>query len=152
MKYIIYTLITLLLMGALVIDYFDERNIHAMRLAAAAEQEPRRWQSGDTIWYEIDSIPALPSDAEWDSLQMVWDSLHGDWYPPLKDDNVHTLRPSLPARVELNYRLPYWNVYRRSFTRWGITFSTGQGDPYNPYPASNALDASVTSHPLNRPK
>lgn len=152
MKYIVYTFITLLMLGALAIDYFDERNIHAMRLAAAAAQEPRRWQSGDTIWYEIDSLPALPSPEEWDSLQMVWDSLHGDWYPPLKGDNVHTTQPALPAHVELNYRLPYWNVYRRSFTRWGITFSTGQGNPYNPYPASNTLDAAVTSHPLNRPK
>lgn len=152
MKYITYTFIAGLILGALIIDYIDDRNIHALRHAAASEQQPRRWRSGDTIWYEIDSIPALPSVKEWDSLQMVWDSLHGDWYPPLRDDNVHSLQPSLPARVELNYRLPYWNVYRRSFTRWGITFSTGQGDPYNPYPASNRLDATVTSHPLNSPK
>lgn len=150
MKYIVYTFITLLMLGAFVVDYHDDQNIYALRHASAAEQEPQRWQSGDTTWYEIDSIPALPSPKEWDSLRMVWDSLHGEWKPPLYINEQQV--PQLPASILFNYRLPYWNVYRRSFTRWGITFSTGQPDPYNPYPASNRLDAAVTSHPLNRPR
>lgn len=152
MKYIVYTFSVLLLLGALWVDYCDDRDIRSLRHASAAAQQPRRWRSGDTIWYEIDSLPALPSYEEWDSLNMRWDSLHGEWYPPLKDDNAATLHPSQPASIRLNYYLPYWNVYRRSFTRWGITFSTGQPDPYAPYPAANSQDASVISHPLNRPK
>ena len=81
---------------------------------------------------------------------MVWDSLHGEWISPIVPPEQAA--PHLPAEFKFDYRLPYWNIYRRSFTRWGITFSTGQPDPFNPYPASNALDASVTSHPLNRPR
>ena len=150
MRYIVYTFIALLMLGALAIDYYDDQQIRALRQAAAAEQQPRRWQSGDTIWYEIDSLPAYPSPAEWDSLHMVWDSLHGDWIVPIAPPEK--LAPYLPASFKFDYRLPYWNVYRRSFTHWGITFSTGQPNPYNPYPASNALDASVTSHPLNKPR
>ena len=139
-----------MLVGALVLDYLDEVNNHAIRTASA--QEPRRWRSGDTVWYEIDSIPYLPSAQEQDSLRMLWDSLHGAWYPPMRLDNVHQPSLTLPETAKINYHLPYWNVYRRSFTHWGITFSTGQPNPYNPYPEANALDASVTSHPLNRPK
>ena len=150
MKYIIYFCFALLMLGALVVDYYDDQQIYALRQAAAAEQQPRRWRSGDTIWYEIDSLPALPSPAEWDSLRMVWDSLHGEWISPIVPPEQAA--PHLPAEFRFDYRLPYWNIYRRSFTRWGITFSTGQPDPFNPYPASNALDASVTSHPLNRPR
>ncbi|MBR5864188.1 MAG: hypothetical protein IKY76_06465 [Alistipes sp.] len=150
MKYILYSVSALLMLGALVVDYYDDQQIYALRQAAAAEQQPRRWQSGDTTWYEIDSLPALPSPEEWDSLRMVWDSLHGEWIAPVVAPEEPT--PHLPAGYKFDYRLPYWNIYRRSFTRWGITFSTGQPDPFNPYPASNALDASVTSHPLNRPR
>ena len=140
------------MLGALVIDYYDEQKLYALRSASASEQEPRRWQRGDTTWYEIDTTIKLPAYQEWDSLHMAWDSLHGEWYPSLQNDNVHSQTPLLPSGIQFDYRLPYWNVYRRSFTRWGITFSTGQPDPYNPYPASNNLDAAVTSHPLNRPK
>lgn len=152
MKYIIYSFIALLIFGALVIDYYDDKNIYAMRQIAAAEQQPRRWQSGDTLWYELDSLPTYPSAAERDSLQLMWDTLHGDWHPPLSYDNVHKPLLQLPASSQTSFHIPYWNVYRRSFTHWGITFSTGQGNPHNPYPASNALDATVTSHPLNRPR
>lgn len=148
MKIISYIFIAALLLGALVIDYLKDTRRLAIREASA--QQPRRWQSGDTVWYEIDSIPYLPSAAERDSLLMLWDSVHGSWHPPL--DNVHQPQPTLPASSTFYYRLPYWNVYRRSFTLWGITFSTGQSNPYNPYPASNTLDATVISHPLNRPK
>ena len=56
MKYIVYTFITLLMLGAFVVDYHDDQNIYALRHASAAEQEPQRWQSGDTTWYEIDSV------------------------------------------------------------------------------------------------
>ena len=150
MRIISYIFIACLLLGALVIDYVKEVKRYTIKTAVA--QEPRRWQSGDTTWYEIDSIPYLPSVVDSTSLALQWDSLHGTWYPPLQIDNVHNQIFTLPASAKFNYRLPYWNVYRRSFTHWGITFSTGQPDPYNPYPASNALDASVTSHPLNRPK
>ena len=150
MKIISYIFIAGMLMGALVLDYLDEVNNHAIRTASA--QEPKRWKNGDTIWYEIDSIPYLPSTQEQDSLRMLGDSLHGAWYPPMLLDNVHQPSLTLPATAKIDYHLPYWNVYRRSFTYWGITFSTGQPNPYNPYPESNALDASVISHPLNRPK
>ena len=152
MRYIVYTFITLLLLGALVVDFYDEHTLQTLRRASASEQEPRRWRSGDTTWYEIDSATKLPSYQERDSLHLAWDSLHGEWYPPLERDNVHSQMQQLPPSIRFEYRLPYWNVYRRSFTLWGITFSTGQPDPYNPYPASNNLDAAVTSHPLNRPR
>lgn len=150
MKIISYIFIAALLLGALMIDYFKDSRRLAVRIASA--QEPRRWQSGDTMWYEIDSIPYLPSAADRDSLLMLWDSVHGSWRPPMPLDNTHQPPQTLPVSSTFYYRIPYWNVYRRSFTLWGITFSTGQPNPYNPYPASNALDATVTSHPLNRPK
>lgn len=150
MKIISYIFIAALLLGALVIDYLNDAKNYAIKTATA--QEPQRWQSGDTTWYEIDSIPYLPSVRDRDSLIMVGDSLHKAWYPPMQLDNIHQQIFTLPASAKFTYRLPYWNVYRRSFTHWGITFSTGQPNPYNPYPASNALDATVTSHPLNRPR
>lgn len=155
-KYIAYTLISLLLVGALVIDYYDDKNIHALRQAAAAEPQPRQRQGGDTLWYEIDSTPYYPSARYLDSLNSLWKSTHSDLAPAIAPsiptDNVHQPLLQLPAEVRHSLHLPYWSVYRRSFTRWGITFSTGQPNPYNPYPESNALDATVTSHPLNRPK
>ncbi len=151
-KYIIYTLSSLLIFGALVIDYYDDRNIRAMRQAAAAEQEPRRRHGNDTLWYEIDSTPYYPSARYLDSLNSLWKASRGDLTPPIPTDNVHQTSLQLPAAVKHSLHLPYWSVYRRSFTRWGITFSTGQPDPYNPYPELNSLDAAVISHPLNRPK
>lgn len=151
-KYIAYTLISLLLAGALVIDYYDDKNIYAMRQAAAAEPQHRQRQGSDTLWYEIDSTPYYPSARYLDSLNSLWKSTHGDLAPSITTDNVHQPLMQLPAGIRPSLHLPYWSVYRRSFTRWGITFSTGQPNPYNPYPESNALDAAVTSHPLNRPK
>ena len=151
-KYIVYTLIALLIVGALVIDYYDDKKIHALRQAAAAGQEPRQRQGGDTLWYKIDSTPYHPSARYLDSLNTVWQTTHGDLTPPSTTDNVHQSSLQLPTGTQPSLRLPYWSVYRRSFTRWGITFSTGQPDPYNPYPASNALNAAVLSHPLNHPK
>lgn len=150
MKIISYIFIATLLLGALVFDYWKDFKKQAIRSVRA--QEPRRWRSGDTTWYEIDSIPALPSVRDKDSLHILWDSTHETWYPPMMLDNVHQQTFTLPPTSKFTYRLPYWNIYRRSFTHWGITFSTGQANPYNPYPASNDLDATVTSHPLNRPR
>ena len=57
MKIISYIFIAALLLGALVIDYLKDTRRLAIREASA--QQPRRWQSGDTVWYEIDSIPYI---------------------------------------------------------------------------------------------
>jgi hypothetical protein len=49
--------------------------------------------------------------------------------------------------IKFEYKLPYWNIYRRSITVWGITFSTGHPDPFVPYPQA-AQSADVLSMPL----
>ena len=115
--------------------------VHSM----AVEQEPQRWQSGDTLWFEVDSLPFLPSD------QAIIDSLR--WHLPshtTPNAPFGPLKPSYRA-VKLNYNIPYWSIYRHSITIWGITFSAGQPSPYAPYPAANSLDAEVLSFPLNHP-
>ena len=112
----------------------------------AMAQEPKRWRDGDTLWYELDSLPPLPSDFR------PIDTLR--WHLP-----PHTV-PYKPQQglkggyeaVKFPYHMPYWTIYRRSVTRWGITFSVGQPSPYAPYPSANALDAEVLSMPLNRPR
>lgn len=158
MKQFLYFIAALIILGALFFDFYDRQQPYPRAHANlwAAEQEPRRWHSADTLWWEIDSLPALPSPEAMDSLQIAWDSLHGVWHPPLQPiankDNVHSAEYTPAKAAGLDFRLPYWNVYRRSITRWGITFSTGQPNPYNPYPQSNALNAAVDSHPLNRPR
>ena len=116
----------------------------------AVAQEPHRWIHGDTLWFELDSIPMLPSYESYlaDSLQYLLllptherRELQIDFSPS---------RKSLP-RIGFNYTLPYWSVYRRSITVWGITFSTGQASPYSPYPAESSQDATVLSFPLQPP-
>lgn len=112
-------------------------------------QEPRRWVSGDTLWFEIDSLPLLPSDGQVaDSAFLLLLPLH---------DRIDFKTGQMPhseplPRVEFDYSIPYWSVYRRSITVWGITFSTGQASPYSAYPAANSLDANVLSFPLQRPR
>lgn len=113
----------------------------------AAPQEPRRWLSGDTLWMEIDSLPALPSSPLHDSLGLHLLPLH------TQSDMRVDMTPSRPLpRVEFNYYVPYWSIYRRSVTVWGITFSTGQPSPLMPYPAGRSQDATVLSFPLQPPR
>lgn len=116
-------------------------------------QQPRRWMSGDTLWYEIDSLPSMPSPRD-----MLIDSLLHHWpklYPHLKSmsDSFPQHAPHY-APVKFDYKIPFWDVYRRSVTVWGITFSTGQASPFSPYvyPSEDYPSAEVLSFPLNRPK
>lgn len=147
MKYFVYLFVAILLVGALVIDYLDDVGRHA--IARASAQEPLSRQGGDTLLSRRDSVLG-------GGLLGGVDSLSREWHIPMRHDVIsyeEVVRPDSVSHQRLfYYHLPYWNVYRRSFTVWGITFSTGQPNPYNPYPQSNALDASVDSHPLNRPK
>ena len=143
MKYIILSIIALAALCAVFFLRHDK--------PSAAAQEPRHWRSGDTLWYEINKIPVLPSPSD-----MLIDSLihrrPGD-HPAL-----HSMRDSFPgstqhyAPVPFDYKIPFWDVYRRSVTVWGITFSTGQASPLSPYPAEQSLDANVLSFPLPRTK
>ncbi len=116
----------------------------------SAQQQPRRWISGDTLWYEIDSLPVLPSSL------MIYDSISHLWIMPSDRDRRLDTSPvrKIPDKIPFDYDLPYWNIYRRSFTIWGITFSTGQASPFSPYvyPSEDYPDAEVLSFPLNRPK
>lgn len=116
---------------------------------SVSAQEPHRWQSGDTLWFEIDSLPLLPSDgALYDSAYMLLLPLHER--SELRVEGMP--RRELPPRIVFDYSVPYWSVYRRSVTVWGITFSTGQASPFAPYPAGNSLNADVLSFPLQRPR
>lgn len=116
----------------------------------SAQPQPRRLVSGDTLWYEIDSLPVLPSSL------MIYDSISHRWILP--SDRDRQLRTSpvrvIPERIPFDYEIPYWSVYRRSVTLWGITFSTGQASPFAPYvyPSEDYPDAEVLSFPLNRPR
>lgn len=113
-------------------------------------QEPRRWVSGDTLWYEIDSLPTMPSEGwAFDSMAYRWLVLPD----PLHDRNFDT-SPERPRyeKIRFEYEIPLWDVYRRSITLWGITFSTGQASPFSPYPSEDYPSAEVLSFPLNRPK
>ncbi len=117
----------------------------------AIAQEPQRWSEGDTLWFELDSIPILPSDRGF-----FTDSLHYLLMLPMHERHELQVefspsRKPLP-RIEFNYTLPYWSVYRRSVTVWGITFSTGQISPYALYPAGAHQDATVLSFPLQPPR
>ena len=107
-----------------------------------------QWRSGDTLWYEIDSVPYMPA-VKWFADSMTrWRA----GMPNIHDRDLHSspLHEEY-APIKFDYSIPYWSVYRRSITFWGITFSTGQPDPYQPYPEA-AQSAEVLSFPLNRPK
>lgn len=114
-------------------------------------QQPRRWMSGDTLWYEIDSLPFMPSRRD-----MLIDTLLHRW--PTLSPSMQSNRDSFPqhqphyAPIRWDYKIPYWNIYRRSVTVWGITISTGQASPFSPYPAEGSLDANVLSFPVPAPK
>ena len=110
----------------------------------ASAQQPRRWQSGDTLWYEIDSVPYLPSASPFaDSMNL---GLYDINY--LHDRTLATSpQHEQDGPIKFEYKLPYWNIYRRSITVWGITFSTGQPDPFVPYPQA-VQSADVLSMPL----
>lgn len=113
-------------------------------------QQPRQWISGDTLWYEIDSLPALPSEGwRFDSMTYRWLRPQD----PSHDRHLDTspLRPRY-EKVPFDYDISLWDVYRRSITVWGITISTGQASPLSPYPSEDYPSAEVLSFPLNRPK
>ena len=116
---------------------------------SVSAQEPRRWFSGDTLWLEIDSLPLMPS------VGGLYDTAYL-WLLPLHERAELRIDGSphkqMPPRIVFDYSLPYWSVYRRSFTVWGITFSTGQASPFLPYPAESSLNANVLSFPLQPPR
>ena len=142
-KYIILSLLFLAAICAVLFSRYLTMSVTA--------QQPRRWLSGDTLWYEIDSLPSLPSrrDMLIDSLRHHWPTL----YPHIKSmsDSFPQHQPHY-APIHWDYKIPFWDVSRRSVTVWGITISTGQASPFSPYPAEGSLDANVLSFPLPPPK
>ena len=143
MKYIILSIIALAALCAVFFLRHDKRS--------AAAQEPHQWKSGDTLWYEIRKIPTLPSPSDMllDSLMHRRPNLRSHQHS-MSDSFPHSSRRYDP--VPFDYKIPFWDVYRRSVTVWGITFSTGQVSPLSPYPAESSLDANVLSFPLPRTK
>ena len=117
---------------------------------SAVAQRPKRWVVGDTLWLEIDSIPALPSDGLlwYDSLGIAKPSQLANVKAAYPDS---LLRNGLPDKIPFEYHPSFWSVYRRSVTLWGITLSAGQINPYWPYPAGASGDATVLSFPLQPP-
>ena len=103
-----------------------------------------KWRSGDTLWYEIDSIPYLPSVSPLADSMLRWHI----GAPNIHDRDISSspLHEEY-APIKLDYKIPYWSVYRRSITFWGITFSTGQPNPFIPYPEA-AQSADVLSMPI----
>ena len=118
-------------------------------------QKPKRWVAGDTLWLEIDSIPALPSDGLLlpDSLRLIYPYPHP--YPVVSVNAAYPdslLRGGFSAKIPFEYHPSRWSVYRRSVTLWGITLSAGQINPYWPYPAGANQEATVLSFPLQPPR
>lgn len=142
-KYIILSLLFLAAICAVLFSRYLTMSVTA--------QQPRRWLSGDTLWYEIDSLPLLPSrrDMLLDTLRFRWPAL----LSPSHDD-IDSFPQHQPhyAPIHWDYKIPFWDVSRRSVTVWGITISTGQASPFSPYPAEESLDANVLSFPLPPPK
>lgn len=143
MKYIILSIIALAALCAVFFLRYDT--------PSAAAQEPRQWRSGDTLWYEINKIPLLPSPSDMllDSLMHRRPALR-PYLHPMADSFPHSLHHYAP--IPFDYKIPFWDVYRRSVTVWGITFSTGQASPFSPYPAEQSPDANVLSFPLPHTK
>lgn len=94
------------------------------------------------------SLPVLPSAVDGDSLDFLLLMPSHSRQEMRVDLTPHT--PQLP-HITFDYSVPYWSVYRRSVTVWGITFSTGQLSPFAPYPAAKSQDATVLSFPLQAP-
>ena len=91
-------------------------------------------------------MPYLPSVPAFADSMMRWHI----GAPNIHDRDISTspLHEEY-APIKLDYKIPYWSVYRRSITLWGITFSTGQPNPYIPYPEA-AQSAEVLSMPINK--
>ena len=142
-KYIILSLLFLAAICAVLFSRYLTMSVTA--------QQPRRWLSGDTLWYEIDSLPSLPSrrDMLLDTLRLRWPALSSPSH-----DGIDSFPQHQPhyAPIHWVYKIPFWDVSRRSVTVWGITISTGQASPFSPYPAEGSLDANVLSFPLPPPK
>ena len=147
-----YFIAVIALVAAFVLLYFwrcgsPQVAAQQTEVAERSKQELlRQWRSGDTLWYEIDSMPYLPSVPAFADSMMRWHigapSIHD------RDISSSPLHEEY-APIKLDYKIPYWSVYRRSITLWGITFSTGQPNPYIPYPEA-AQSADVLSMPINK--
>lgn len=122
------------------------------RLPSAAQQLPRGERreaelsrsSGDTLFIAGDTLVM--------GLPIPHGRLFYRFYPETGIvEEFHVAYPEqekpLPV-VMIRYRLPRWSVYRRSVTKWGITFSAGKAPLWTPFPAAAALDAEVLSFPL----
>lgn len=75
--------------------------------------------------------------------------------PPLRvepADMHYDLSPAhpLPKPVDVDVHLPQWDVYRRSITLWGITFTFGQPSWHNI--EGEEPSAEVLSFPLHGTK
>ena len=142
-KYLILSIVILAAICAVVFSRYSAIEVTA--------QQPRQWQSGDTLWYEIDSLPAMPSPRDMliDTLLHRWPALYPK--PQSMSDSFPSHTPHY-APVRWDYKIPFWDVYRRSVTVWGITFSTGQASPLSPYPAEDYPSANVLSFPVPPPK
>ena len=141
-----YIILSLLFLAAICVVLFSRY----LTMSVTAQQ-PRRWLSGDTLWYEIDSLPSLPSrrDMLLDTLRLRWPALSSP-----SNGSIDSFPQHQPhyAPIHWDYKIPFWDVSRRSVTVWGITISTGQVSPFSPYPAEGSLDANVLSFPLPPPK
>lgn len=144
-RYLIISVVILTAICAVVFSRYSAIEVTA--------QQPRRWLSGDTLWYEIDSLPFMPS-----ARDMFIDTL-------LHHRSALTTRPlsledSFPqhaphyAPIRWDYKIPFWDISRQSVTVWGITFSTGQVSPFTRtlYPAEDYPSADVLSFPVPAPK
>lgn len=60
--------------------------------------------------------------------------------------DLSPLHPA-PAPLPTHFYLSEWSIYRRSFTLWGITFSTGHAS--TGVPSGAEPTAEVLSFPLN---
>lgn len=144
-RYIILSAVILAAIGAVVFSRYSAFEVTA--------QQPRRWLSGDTLWYEIDSLPFMPSERD-----MLIDTLLHRW--PALYPKAQSMSDSFPqhvphyAPVRWDYKIPFWDISRQSVTVWGITFSTGQASPFTRtlYPAEDYPSANVLSFPVPAPK
>lgn len=121
-------------------------------LPSAAQQRPSgahrdaglMRQSGDTLFIADDTLVT--------GVSVPHGRLFYRFFPEKGVvEELHVAYPDggrpLPV-VRVRYRLPQWSVYRRSVTKWGVTFSAGKAPLRAPYPAAAALDAEVLTFPL----
>ena len=124
----------------------------AMRATPSLAQEPKRWISGDTLYWEIDSLMEFVPHHQ-DTALYRWEPMieigDGSVYYWIEGDSLSN---KTPLNIEFEYKIPKWSVYRRSFRLWGISFSTGQPSPFAPFPAQNEQNPEVLSFPIPKPR